>query len=50
MENKKTNIIPFSTTNYSSYNAETEKTNNVVGERIAQALSESGLSKKAFCE
>jgi len=50
MENKKTNIIPFSTTNYSSYNAETEKNNNVVGERIAQALSESGLSKKAFCE
>ena len=50
MENKKSNIIPFSTTNYSSYNAETEKMDNVIGERIAQALSDNGFSKKAFCE
>ena len=50
MEKKKSNIIPFSTINYSSYNAETEKNDNVIGERISQALSDNGLSKKAFCE
>ena len=50
MENKKSNIIPFSTTNYSSYNAETEKMDNVIGARISQALNDSGFSKKAFCE
>lgn len=50
MDRKKTNIIPFSTTNGSSYNAETEKNENVIGERIAQALYDNGFSKKAFCE
>ena len=38
MDRKKTNIIPFSTNNGSSYNAETEKNENVIGERIAQAV------------
>mgnify|MGYP003306441136 FL=1 len=50
MDRKKTNIIPFSTNNGSSYNAETEKNENVIGERIAQALNDNGFSKKAFCE
>lgn len=50
MDDKKSNIIPFSTSNYSSYNADAEKRNNVIGERIAQALNDNGFSKKAFCE
>lgn len=50
METKKTNIVPFSTAEYSSYNAEAEKKENVIGERIAQALNDSRISKKAFCE
>ena len=50
MDEKKSKMIPFNRTGISSYNAEQEKRKNIIGARITQALNESGISKKAFCE
>lgn len=49
MNSKKKNVIPLRTTT-SPYNAEIEKKENVIGLRLAKAVSDSGYSKKAFCE
>ena len=49
MGSRKAALLPFPVKNNSSYCAEEEKRNNIIGERLSEELKSRNLSKKKFC-